>query len=368
MHYINIHNDFNYLLHIMIKILLHAHTYAHSATSGADIYAERLCTWLSDRCEVRVIVDKVAGEYKYKNHIVASNQYRIAENYEWCDVVLTNLVTNNQAIGLAERFKRPIFHIVHNDKMPYIQPSDNAYIIYNSYWLQKARPLNFQSIVVQPPTWPKDWKPSENGQYITLVNLTHNKGAETFRAIAQAMPQFSFLGVVGGYGTQYMQPLANIKRVPFTHDMQSIYDQTRVLIVPSVRESWSLCAAEAQCCGIPVVCSDLPGLRENLGDSAVYASSVRQYMDNITGLMCFEPSYDHYAVAGIENAQAKEKNHILQLENLFSFMENAVSGNGVKKNAIQEKVERTEAKEKKEVIQKANSREKKIINRPSTKQ
>lgn len=332
-----------------MKLLLHTHTYAHSASSGADIYAERICTWLAERCQVRVIVDNCAGEYVYKNHVVASNKFRIAENYEWCDVVITNLVTNNQAVQLSERFKKPIFHIVHNDQMPFIKPSNNAYIIYNSFWLSKHRPLSFPSIVVQPPTWVKDWKHT-SGEYITLINLTHNKGAQTFHALAQAMPQYKFMGVMGGYGQQYMQPLPNIKRVPFTHDMQSIYDQTKVLVIPSFKESWSLCASEAQACGIPVVCNDLPGLRENLCDSAVYVTGTRGYMDAIRSDLswCTE--------AGLGRAYEREKNHTLQLENLYSFMENALSKEKVLKPVIKEKVEVKPV------------REKKIINKPSTKQ
>src|SRR5205814_50762 len=146
---------------------LHAHSYAATSTSGADIYAERICTWLGDRCNIRVIIDNCPSEYRYKNHVVAPNTIRIAENYEWCDIVVSHLVTNNQAVQLAQRFKKPIFHIVHNDQMPYIQPSPNAYIIYNSFWLLAARPLQFPSIIVQPPTWCKDWKRT-SGECVTL--------------------------------------------------------------------------------------------------------------------------------------------------------------------------------------------------------
>lgn len=307
----------------MIKLLCHTHTYPPNHASGADIYMERINTWLGDYCQIKVIIDVCTEPYTYKNHRVESNQHRIAESYEWCDIVITNLVTNNQAIHLSNRFKKPIFHIVHNDEMPYIEPSEYAYVVYNSYWLQKARPLPFKSIVVQPPTWTKDWKRSKHGECVTLINLTYKKGGQVLHNLSMNMPRIQFLAVKGGYGQQYMQPMPNIDMQPFTKDMQSIYDRTRILIVPSLRESWSLCAAEAQACGIPVICNDLPGLRENLGDSAMYAINTRAYMDAIRSDLSW------YIEAGLQRAQEREKNHILQLENLYSFMSAAVNKNRV---------------------------------------
>jgi glycosyltransferase involved in cell wall biosynthesis len=294
-----------------MKILSAVHTYAPTPHSGADIYAERVNTWLADNgCEVKVIKDLQPSKIQYRNHTVESNQHRIAENYEWCDVVITNLVTNNQAALLAERFKKPIFHIVHNATMPTIEQKPGTYIIYNSHWLAAARPLNFPSIVVQPVTWAKDWKESF-GHCITLVNGTPNKGPEQVHAIAQGMSWLNFIIVHGRYGNQFRKPLSNIDYVAFTDDMQSIYDRTAILLVPSKLESWSLCAAEAQACGIPVICHDLPGLRENLGESGIYTKGTRGFMDCITGVRDVPGAYEHWRKLSFENAL--KKNHTLQL-------------------------------------------------------
>ena len=280
----------------MIKILFHARTYYPQPHSGADVYAGRLNVWLADHgCDVKVIVDSRNPPETYINHTVQTNQHMIAEQYEWCDVVITNLVTRNQACDLAKRFGKPIFHICHNKDIPSVEPGADNHIIYNSYALQKLRPLNFPSIVVQPVTWSKDWKQSTKGEYITLINLTPNKGAQMLLALAQAMPQYKFLGVRGRYGTQMSQPLPNLRYMPFTDNMQDIYNMTKILIVPSRMETWSLCAAEAQCCGIPVICSDLPGIRENLNESAWYANGTREYMDAIRNI---EANDDYWSQAG----------------------------------------------------------------------
>lgn len=340
-----------------MKILCHTHTYYPTPHSGADIYAERLMTWLANNgCEVKVITDNQAALIQCKNHTVETNKFRIAENYEWCDCVVTNLVTNNQAIWLSERFKKPIFHICHNATMPSIQPSPLTHIIYNSYWLAQTRPLPFPSVVVQPVTWIKDWK-SRSGNCITLINCTANKGAELFHQIAVHMPQFNFMRVKGRYGSQYGAMNKNITDEPFTNNVQSVYDKTALLLVPSKAESWSLCAAEAQCCGIPVICNNLPGLRENLKDSAVYVSGTRQYMDAITGFLWRPDFYNRYVELGLANQRANEKNHILQLENLLSFMKEKV------KKDEREKVSCETLPEK---VMKQPTKEKKIINKPST--
>ena len=56
-----------------------------------------------------------------------------------------------------------------------------------------------------------------------------------------------------------------------TPDLRTIYQKTKVLVAPSTSETYSLVAREAGLQGIPVICSDLPGFRENLGDAGLYA-------------------------------------------------------------------------------------------------
>lgn len=327
-----------------MRILIAIHSYAPHFNSGAEIFAERISTWLANNNEVRVLTDENIAPFQYKNHIVMTNKTRIAENYEWADCIITHLVTRNQAVELAARFGKPIFHVCHSRDVPQLQQLPDNYIIYNSYHLQQSCQLPFESVVVQPVTWVNDWRIS-HGEYITLINCTHNKGAETFYNLALNMPWLKFMGVVGGYGPQMRKVLPNIVYKPHTPDMQAIYDNTRVLLVPSIKESWSLVAAEAQACGVPVVCSDLPGLRENLSDSAIYASGTRGFMDGVQEAI---GNRDFWSERGL--LRGKEKNHILQLELLYNFMK--------------EKVDKKQGKEK---VEMSVVKEKKVIDKPVTK-
>jgi glycosyltransferase involved in cell wall biosynthesis len=49
-----------------------------------------------------------------------------------------------------------------------------------------------------------------------------------------------------------------------------VWAQTRVLMVPSVHESYGMAAVEALASGIPVIAHPTPGLREALGDAGTF--------------------------------------------------------------------------------------------------
>ena len=53
--------------------------------------------------------------------------------------------------------------------------------------------------------------------------------------------------------------------------MAEVYARTGVLIQPSKYESYGKAACEAISCGIPVVCTDTPGLREALDYAGIFA-------------------------------------------------------------------------------------------------
>ncbi len=308
-----------------LKILTALRTsYAPAAKSGADVMCERINTFLASKGhEVITIIEDCPQDYYYKDVLVTSNRKLLGEKYDWCDIVITNLVIKGEAVLLAKRFNKPIFHIVHNASgcnIPAGTP-DN-YLVFNSFHLQKTCGYGLPSLVVQPPTWVNDWNNEIdhfNNRFVTLVNCVHNKGHETMATLALYMPQISFLGVYGGYGTQGRKIVRNLAYKPFQNDMREIYNQTKIIIVPSISESWSLVAAEAQASGIPVICSALPGLRENLGDTAIYSTGTAGYVEGIKKL--HDWGYYQYLVReGRQRQVENERNILQQLENLNTFM------------------------------------------------
>lgn len=55
-------------------------------------------------------------------------------------------------------------------------------------------------------------------------------------------------------------------------DVVALYGAAAATVLPSLGEGFGLTAAESAACGTPVVASDIPALRELLGDAALYAS------------------------------------------------------------------------------------------------
>lgn len=102
--------------------------------------------------------------------------------------------------------------------------------------------------------------------------MSADKGVETWRAMAGALPHLPFLGVAGAHGQQLTLPCPpNARIIGQTSDMRrDVWAHTRVLLMPSLYESYGMAAVEALASGIPVIAHPTPGLREALGDGATF--------------------------------------------------------------------------------------------------
>jgi glycosyltransferase involved in cell wall biosynthesis len=95
-----------------------------------------------------------------------------------------------------------------------------------------------------------------DGDAITLVNANVNKGVHQFIELAKRMPARKFLGVIPYYGELWVPPApSNIEWIPFDDDIRNILKRTRVLLMPSLYESFGRIAIEAMYNGIPVLYS-----------------------------------------------------------------------------------------------------------------
>lgn len=197
--------------------------------------------------------------------------------YRWADAIITHLDFTQYTVIMAAAVKKPLVHLVHND-IPYqsiMNGFGKNYVVYNSEWCRDAINYPHPSIVLPPPCDVSQYDTGEQTrEYITLISLNENKGAEMFYEIAEAMPDKKFIGVVGSYDEQFIRERKNITIVPNGPDILSTYRRTRILLMPSAYESWGRTATEAMCSGIPVICTPTPGLKENCGDAAIYVGQV----------------------------------------------------------------------------------------------
>ncbi|GGZ23295.1 hypothetical protein GCM10010387_15520 [Streptomyces inusitatus] len=183
-----------------------------------------------------------------------------------------------RAVTLAREISARSVLILHND---HEQPALDArpdLCVYNTHWiipeLAERYPWlgDVPGVVVHPPVIPGEHRAAWTGQSVTLVNLNRDKGVETWRATARLLPRLPFLGVTGAHGRQLPHPRhGNMRVIPQTTDMRgAVWARTRVLLVPSVYESYGMAAVEALASGLPVIAHPTPGLRESLGDAGTF--------------------------------------------------------------------------------------------------
>ena len=191
------------------------------------------------------------------------------------DVVVTHLENTPRAVTLGKMYGVPAVHLLHNDHGPtraWCNP-DVALVVSNTAWIaQQVDHPNL--IVVRPPVIPVDYATTP-GDAVTLINVNPDKGAHVFYALAERFPDQKFIGVEGSYGEQINRTdLPNVEwiaHVPGHQMRERVYARTRVLLMPSIYESYGRTAVEAMVSGIPVIAHPTPGLCEALADAGTYA-------------------------------------------------------------------------------------------------
>lgn len=245
-----------------------------------------------------------------------ANPDRIPAIVARADVVLTHLDLTRVAVNAARAARRPLVHLVHNDRQLSfhdVSPRDAALVVYNSEWLARESDFEARSIIVRPPVFAKDYATTP-GRSVTLVNMTQAKGAQTFYAAARRLPELPFLGVVGAYGSQVTRGDAssNVTIAPHTSNpREDVYAKTAVVLMPSSYESWGRVGIEAACSGIPTIAHPTPGLLESLGDAGIFRD--RDDVDGYVSAIRELGDQDVYAEAG---ARARARAEELELRSI----------------------------------------------------
>lgn len=264
-----------------MKILYYTPTYVPNYNAGDTLMAHAIVTYLQSRGhEVTVMIPK--GEpYVYDGVNVIP---RCSGLFNKVDAVFCQLDTTQETIRLANC---PIFWVMHNTfSYPSIEANKHVNVIYNSEAAVNMMGWLNDFFVLPPPVDIDHYNvPRENAEYVTLINCNENKGGKILYEIAKRMPDTKFLAVKGSYGTQYLpipvtDPqynvtnkaieqglgyLPNVTVIDNMADIREVYNLTKVLIMPSLYESWGRVATEAMASGIPVIAAPTFGLMENIG-------------------------------------------------------------------------------------------------------
>jgi glycosyltransferase involved in cell wall biosynthesis len=108
---------------------------------------------------------------------------------------------------------------------------------------------------------------SFDNRFVTMINPSTIKGLPVFLELARRFPAVEFAGVPTwatlAADRSALKSLPNVKVLEPSADIDDVFAQTRVLIVPSLwGEAFGLVAVEAMLRGIPVLASNVGGLPE----------------------------------------------------------------------------------------------------------
>lgn len=187
------------------------------------------------------------------------------------NVVISHLGDDSAGAHFARRLGVPAVRMVHGfkvDNRARLAKTPTALAVFASRALADDVGWDGPQIVAHPPVRAVDYRVNPGGLF-TLANLSEAKGGRVLAEIAALMPKHSFLGV-RGWGEQVEDQPANVAIIDPVEDMRDVYRRTRILLMPSDRESFGRVAVEAAVSGIPTIAHPSPGLVEAIGHSATW--------------------------------------------------------------------------------------------------
>lgn len=317
-----------------MKILAHIPLFFPNHCSGAEATALALFNALTERGhEVSINVDKKPVDVSEYNgmritdyNFLGGDKKELVDMYKRADIIFTHLGSIGYVDNIIRTVDRPIVYYAHNShRSSAVARRKWINVVYNSDWVKdelKQYYPTHNNIVCRPAIDFSNLKKTIKGDRITLINANENKGGKQFIEIARMMPKEKFLIVKGSYGEQLISDLPdNIEVMNNTFDINEAYQRSKIVLMPSLYESFGRVAIESSWLGIPVISTATKGLVEATGELGNYCmrNDIEQWVKEIKRVN------SNYA-AESEKAKQIGVNAAIKLtndkENFCKFVEN----------------------------------------------
>jgi glycosyltransferase involved in cell wall biosynthesis len=165
---------------------------------------------------------------------------------------------------------------------------------------------------------PEFYRTETKRRVVTFVNPIPRKGVEIVLALAAYRPDipFEFIeawrlrGRVMTYLRQRIAHHGNVRLIPQTRDMRSVYAGSRLVILPSLAdEAWGRVVSEAQVNAIPALASDSGGLPEAVGPGGIIVdrhAPMSNWLSALATLWDDAVKYEHFCESAARHAARPE--------------------------------------------------------------
>ncbi|SEE13540.1 Glycosyltransferase involved in cell wall bisynthesis [Rhizobiales bacterium GAS188] len=190
-------------------------------------------------------------------------------------------------------------------------------------------------VVIYPLIKSEDYRTDTDGSSVVFINPHPDKGVDMAIELARRCPEIPFAFVEAwtleararAELKDTLRHLPNVKLVPRTRDMRSIYRRARIVLAPSqYQETFGRVAAEAHISGIPVLASRRGGLPEAVGPGGVILD-VDEPLDTwvaaLERLWTDEPYHRQLSQAALDYARRPELDRDRQLARLLGVLQAA---------------------------------------------
>ena len=256
-----------------MRVAAFLHAYPPDRLAGADLMSADLLDALAARGHEVTVFSTQGCHPRWEGRVRVENRHLYRKVDRW-DVIYSHPDVGDAPAHHARRIGVPYVAVVHNvspNTGRYLRNNPPTLTVWNAHATRAAHGGEGGLVVRSPLRVAQHaWADRSHATATTLVNLSADKGAEVFYALAARGG--SFLGVEGAHGVQIKRPdvVEVLPQIPHALMPDLVWARTRVLLMPSKAESWGRVGLEAMCSGIPVVAHPTLGLLEALGGAGLF--------------------------------------------------------------------------------------------------